>query len=319
MDVSQNPYDRGAKLLSRTRPADFLGLVFPGLDPAGIRVEDADLTLPDKRSDQVFILDEKKLVANLEFMIAPDKRRLRSFLVKTAIVSERWEHLEVMLAVFYLTPDGYQNVPDKLVLSQKGKTELRFNAVALWEHREAIEEGRYPALVPFLSLWSKGDKKVLGKVRELILREPDPKVRADMMSIAVMVAAREFKDRKWLLEYFREEWTMLKESWVVDEWIKEGIQQGIQQGRDEGWKEGRAAGMEKGRKAGKEEGRLDGLHQAVVSALSVRFELVPRDLLRTLTEISEPDVLAQIVPLAIRAESLDEFRSKLALVLGEPE
>ena len=327
MTVSQTPYDRGAKLLSRVRPADFLALIFPSIDPAAIRIEDADLTLPDKRSDHLFILDTERVVACLEFMIAPDPRVLRSWLLKTAIVADRWEAWQVMLAVFYLTRDGYTTVPNTVVLCKGGRTELRFTAVALWEHREAIEKGRYPALVPFLSLWSGKDRKVLGQVRELILREPDPKVRADLMSIAVMVAGRVFKDRQWLLKYFREEWTMLKESWVVDEWIKEGIERGIQQGRDEGWKEGmekgmekgREEGMEKGREEGMEKGRLAGLHQSVLSALSARFEVVPRDVLRTLAEISEPDVMAHIFALALRAESLEELRSKLSQILAEPE
>ncbi len=98
-----------------------------------------------------------------------------------------------------------------------------------------------------------------------------------------MLAGRVFKDREWLLEFFRREWSMLKESWVVEKWIQEGIKKGIQQGRTEGitlgWNEGIEQGVELG------------LRQAVIAALRARFELVPRDLIRALGEVSEKPLL----------------------------
>ncbi len=65
------------------------------------------------------------------------------------------------------------------------------------------------------------------------------------------------------------------------------------------------------------QGRIEGLRQAVLSALRARFELVPRDLVRSLTEISELALLEQLLHVSVRAESLDEFRAKMRLVLGE--
>jgi hypothetical protein len=324
MTEPYNPYDRGAKLLSRSKPRDFLAIIFPDISTERIRIEDAELTLPDKRSDHVFIVDEK-IVVCLEFMITPDRRRLRAFMLEAAILAERWPGREVLTAVYYLTRGGFVNVPDKLELCTSARTEFAFTAIRLWEHSEDIGKGSYPGLVPFLSLWSDGDKAVLERVRELILTEPDPAIRSDLLSIAVMVAGRVFKDRKWLLEYFREEWTMLKESWVVEEWIQEGIRKGIEQGRTQGIEQGRTQGIEQGRTQGIEQGRTQGieqgieqgLRQAVISALRTRFEMAPHDLIRALAEVSELALLEQLHDIAIRSESLDEFRRKMSLVLGE--
>ncbi len=316
MTERHNPYDRGAKLLCQTRPRDFLALIIPGITPDRIAVEDAELSVPNKRSDKVYVVDDK-IVACLEFMIAPDRRRLRTFMLEAAILADQWPGNEILTAVFYLTPDGYKTVPDTLVLCTSATTEFRFTAVKLWNYEEEIKKGNFPALVPFLSLWSKKDKGVLHTVRELILREPDPEVRSNLLSIAIMVAGRVFKDREWLLEFFREEWTMLKESWVVEEWIQEGIQKGIQQGRTEGIELGKTEGIKLGRTEGIEQGVELGLRQAVIAALRARFELVPRDLIAALGDVSEKALLEQLLDIAIKADGLDEFRRKMKLVLGE--
>jgi len=98
---------------------------------------------------------------------------------------------------------------------------------------------------------------------------------------------------------------MLEHSWVVDEWVQTGIRKGLEQGRKEGREEAR------------QEIRTETLRRAVISALAVRFEVVPLDLLQTLGNISQSLTLDHLHQAAIRADSLDDFRRKLALVMGE--
>lgn len=291
-----NPYDRSAKVLFQERPADFLALVFPGIQAHQIRAENAQLNLTERRADNVCVLDEETAVL-VEFMIAPDKRELRFFFTKAGMLAEALDK-DVLLLVYYLTSGGYVNMPGEYQV-RYGPIEQRyqFTTVSLWEHATAIRAGQCRALAPFLTLWSTKEQaqaETLATVRDLVLQEPDSPVRRDLLSIAVTVAERTIQDKKWLLEFFREEWTMIKESTIVDDWIQEGVQQGLQQGL--------------------QQGRMESARNSVIEVLKARFELVPADIIDAMGRLSTVAIVDQLIGLAVKAADLNQFRDKLKLL-----
>ena len=110
---------------------------------------------------------------------------------------------------------------------------------------------------------------------------------------------------------------MLEHSWVVDEWVQAGIRKGLEQGLERGLEKGLEQGRKEGREEAQEEVRTETLRQTTITLLRERFEVMPLDLLQTLNNISQPAALEQILHVAIRAQNLDDFRRKLALMLGE--
>jgi hypothetical protein len=314
-----NPYDRSAKVLFQKRPLDFLRLVLPDLQAGQIRIENPELNIAERRADHVCILDERTAAA-VEFMIEPDPRELRSFFTKAGMLAAALDR-DVLLLVYYLTAGGYANLPAEYRVSH-GPLEqgYRFTAIPLWEHAAAIHAGQLRALVPFLSLWTDEahlKAETLATVRQLALQEPDMRIRQDLLSIAVTVAGRTIHDKKWLLEFFREEWTMIKESTIVDDWIQEGVQKGLQQGLQQGIQKGLQQGMQQGLQQGMQQGmqqRLDATRNHVLNILTIRFELVPADVIATLGQISQVGILDQLVGLAVKVTDLDQFRQKLKLI-----
>src|SRR5438105_3551151 len=105
-----NPYDRSAKLLCRERPADFLDLVFPGIDPTKIRIENPEFNIAEKRADTAYRIDDHTAFL-LEFLIEPDRRELRRLFVKAALATEVLADCEVLLSIYYLTPGSLRDLP----------------------------------------------------------------------------------------------------------------------------------------------------------------------------------------------------------------
>ena len=91
-------------------------------------------------------------------------------------------------------------------------------------------------------------KTALIDVQQALLKKiSDPKLQADLISIAIVVDIR-----AWGVELvqakFAKEVNMLKETSIVQDWLT----QSQQKGRQEGWQEG----QRKGQKEGQKEGRL---------------------------------------------------------------
>ncbi|MEW6379867.1 MAG: hypothetical protein AB1611_09690 [bacterium] len=134
------------------------------------------------------------------------------------------------------------------------------------------------------------DEKVLRREKELIGQVKDEKARANLLSIAMTLAFRHFKE-KWVKEYFAEEMTMIKSANIVQEWIDEatekGIQQGIQQGAQESIKE----------------------------VLEARFNLVPDELVQSIRQVNELAILHKLLKKAAVVNSLEEFQSIVKILL----
>lgn len=63
---------------------------------------------------------------------------------------------------------------------------------------------------------------------------------------------------------------------------------------------------------GKQEGLQDGLREALLLTLTVRFERISDDLRAALNQIEDHDTLTRLQQAAVQAATMDEFRSLLA-------
>ena len=81
--------DRALKILAGRYPDEFMKLLFGDQkDVSLLGVEDAQLNIPEKRSDKIFRVrhNNKKAILNLEFVLQPKRKELANFFVKTAML-----------------------------------------------------------------------------------------------------------------------------------------------------------------------------------------------------------------------------------------
>lgn len=236
--------DRVLKVLSGRFPHVFLKLLFGDRTNVElVALEDTQLNIPEYRSDKIFRLrhDRRETILNLEFMVQPRKRMLRTFLIKTALLMANYS-LPVVTVIVYLERGKYRSFPEVLenqLLVFRNRFVL--DKILLWEHRELIASGELLELAPLLPLlYERPGIDLLEKERQLILQIPDRQHRSDLLALAMMVAFRKY-EALFVREFFKKEYLMLKESTFVQEWIKEGRKEGKKEGLEEGIEYGKIA------------------------------------------------------------------------------
>ncbi len=131
----------------------------------------------------------------------------------------------------------------------------------------------------------------MSEVKDLVLREPDPKKRANLLSIAMTIACR-YMDKNVLKDYFKEEMEMLREASIVEEWLEEGVQKGIHQGV------------------------LQNAREAVIENLEVHFDVVPTSIVKIIKGIDDPSILKVLHKKAATVNSLEEFKGVVERALS---
>lgn len=229
--------DRVLKVLSGRFPHVFLKLLFGDRTNVElVALEDTQLNIPEYRSDKIFRLrhDRRETILNLEFMVQPRKRMLRTFLIKTALLMANYS-LPVVTVIVYLERGKYRSFPEVLqnqLLVFRNRFVL--DKILLWEHRELIASGELLELAPLLPLlYERPGIDLLEKERQLILQIPDRQHRSDLLALAMMVAFRKY-EALFVREFFKKEYLMLKESTFVQEWINEGREEGLEEGIEYG-------------------------------------------------------------------------------------
>ncbi|GAB6163754.1 hypothetical protein JCM12298_29140 [Desulfothermus naphthae] len=82
---------------------------------------------------------------------------------------------------------------------------------------------------------------------------------------------------------------------IGQERYEAGIQQGLQEGLQQGL----------------QQGLLLDAQEMLLNALEERFEIVPRAIVRKIKEIEDREVIKGLFRVALRSDSLEEFKSKL--------
>ena len=251
--------DRAMKMLLSQFPEVFLRLLFKEEEHVSlIGLEDTQLNVPEHRSDKIFHVKNKNSEAllNFEFMLQPKRRELRNFLLKTAMLIANYP-FPIITIIVYLEKGNYKLFP--VQFSErflKFQNQFTFEKLLLWEFKDQIETGELIELAPLLPLFYQNPEvELLEKERDLIDRIPDQQKRSDLVALSLMVAFRKY-DQDFVINFFRKEYKMLRESKIGQELIEEGIQQGIQQGLEQGLERGIEQGIEQGIEEGIEVGKL---------------------------------------------------------------
>ena len=230
-NIRISPFDRSLKILARDHPEIFLKLILKGDDEAvhvAIR-ENPEVNLAEKRLDYAFLITMKsgeKLVLLFEFLFLPERGSLRDYYVKHGLMTAISDD-PVIPVVFYFSEGSSKQLELRYIVeSGELRNSFQFEGVNLNEYKKQIRDGELREFAPFLPIFEGGaNEKLLSEVKELVLREPDSKKRANLLSIAMTIACR-YMDKDLLKEYFKEEMDMLREASIVEEWVEEGGSKG---------------------------------------------------------------------------------------------
>jgi len=242
-------FDRALKIIARHYADTLLDLAFPDLPVRLVgTVENVELALPARRVDFAHRVEHEgeEYLLHIEFQLKHEAELPRRMHLYHALLGEQFG-LPVLSLVLYLQPrQGPLPEAYEVWLGGQVVNRFRYPVLRLWDHVEEIRRGRYRELAPLLTmLVGEPDEGVLEAERALILEEPDPRKRGDLLALAVAIAARYF-DKGFLWQFFREEVAMMREASFIEDWIEEGIQKGLQQGLQQGLREGLLAGIELG-------------------------------------------------------------------------
>ncbi len=81
-----------------------------------------------------------------------------------------------------------------------------------------------------------------------------------------------------------------------DEWMREGLQQGLQQGLQE---------------------KLETMKGFLLDTLELRFERIPEEMVKSINNITDDEILRTLHRHAIKCASLREFKAKMKSTIGK--
>ncbi len=237
--------DRVFKALTALRPNSFLDLLFGSERKIVLReVADPQINLPELRGDKAFVIEENGKTFNviLEAMLRPAAEDLPTFELKARGMQYLTKR-PTLVVVVYLEKGGYASFQDRFeVRCGAFINRIELAKILLWEHESRIASGELKELAPFLSLLrDQPGVEIIDTQIALIRQVPDQILQNDLTALAAIVDTRVF-GLSVVLEKFKTEEKMIKESSIVEEWMKEWQQEGMQEGMQKGMHEGLAEG-----------------------------------------------------------------------------
>lgn len=224
-----NPIDSSVKALIREAPEAFLRLVGLLPDAGTFRLEDTAVNVPEQRADHVFVFEKEEsadeCAVYLEYQLHPDSRRLPEWFAKCGALGKQLG-LPVLLLVIYLEKGEYATFPDTYSVAFGDlRNDFRFAALRLWEHADRIRSGELWELAPLLVLCEDNpdERTVLDEVRLIDRADVSAQMKADLLAIALRVAARDLP-RPALEAIFRKELAVVQGTSIIDDWIEEAAQ-----------------------------------------------------------------------------------------------
>jgi hypothetical protein len=227
-----NIFDRSLKVIARNHADLFLRLVLPNTAIQLIgQPENVELSLPVQPVDFVHrtLIAEQEHLLHLEFQLDHFADFPRRICHTHGALTQQYK-VPVLSIALYLNyreapiPTEYVVQLDKTVINR-----FTYPVVKLWEYTEQIRNGKLRELAPLLvMLVDEPNVQTLQEERELILAEPDDEKRADLLAVAVTLAARHF-DREFLRRFFREELSQMQYATLIDEWLEEAVEKAVQE------------------------------------------------------------------------------------------
>lgn len=113
-----------------------------------------------------------------------------------------------------------------------------------------------------------------------------------------------------------------EEGWVegITKGREEGLTEGLARGKEAGLTEGRETGLMEGLARGKEAGVIEGLREAILEAITVRFDPPAseyRQVSQQLANLIQREQLQRLHVAAIQAENMPDFIARLAEELSQ--
>lgn len=267
-------------------------------------MENVELALPVRPVDFVHRVqhEDQEYILHLEFQLEHSAGFPARMCLYHGALTEQFNRPVLSLAL-YLKPRKAQ-IPNEYTvrLGEKAINRFTYPVLRLWDYVDDIQSGKYRELAPLLvMLVQKPDEALLNLERNLVLAEPELKKRADLLSLAVTVAARYF-EKDFLWRFFREELEIMREATFIDDWIQEGIEEGVQKGIQEGIEEGI------------QRGRLENTRESILDLIRERFDPTIRQietLSKELEKLKNLPALKTLFNHAIHDQSLDDFLARL--------
>ncbi len=103
--------------------------------------------------------------------------------------------------------------------------------ILLWEHETRILSGELKEWTPLLPLMGENSNvNIIDTQKKLLAQVSDPRQRADLIAAAMIVAMYVF-GKKIVMEKFKKELPMLKETSIVQNWLAESLLEGKLEGK----------------------------------------------------------------------------------------
>ena len=168
---------------------------------------------------------------------------------------------------------------------------FRYKVIRLWQMDGGeVLRRKEIWIYPFIPVMRGGDENVFMAEEEIYGSDMERGVKADLLTaLTIFSGFRGEEIVRRLLERRRD---IMIESPAYEIIKEEGLREGIQQGM------------------------LEDAREMVLEALSVKFGVLPIDLIEEIKGIQFREVLKQLLRAAMTVESLDQFREQLGRVKG---
>ncbi len=177
---------------------------------------------------------------------------------------------------------------------------FRVISLAAMDAKAVFDLGN-PCLLPFVALM-KGGREFFDQAEKGVYHSSlDRGDKADLLTGMALLSGLVSMELPTLLLKRRKDIMIESAGYklIKQEGIKEGIKQGIQRGV--------------------RQGTLATIRDNVIEVLVLRFDEVPLSILRRLKETDDPDLLKMLLRKALKAESLDAFKSIMIRLLDSEE
>jgi len=186
--------DNAFKTAVALNPDDALDLLFGrGRQVKLQAMSDPQINVPELRADKALLVEDggKMCYILFEAMLQPDCSQLPTFAFK-ALGMQYVQAKPVIVVIVYLEKGKYATFPDSFE-NRFGKFSNQFvlAKILLWEHEARILNGELKVFLPFLPLFHEHPDPGLMDVQlDLLGQIADPKLRADLMALAIVVDIR---------------------------------------------------------------------------------------------------------------------------------
>ena len=227
-----NTFDRSLKVIARNHADLFLRLALPNIPLTLVnQPENVELSLPVQPVDFVhrMLHQGQEWLLHIEFQLEHFADFPRRMCHTHGALTQQFKMPVLSFAVYLQRrkaplPTEYLVEIDHVAINR-----FSYPVIKLWEYTQQIRNGQLRELAPLLVMLEEApNEETLQVERQLILAEPDPDKRADLLAIAITLAARMF-DREFLRRFFREELAQMQHATLVDEWLDEAVQKAVQE------------------------------------------------------------------------------------------